>query len=81
MSGIVRDEMQTIPDGDLLAMWAETVSWEQTGTLPNDATIRRFLTERIAPKVAYIDVHAMWLDMIAKEVWRECAVRRLEVPR
>lgn len=79
MSGIVRDKVRELPDTNLVEMWDEIAQWEKTGVLPEEALLRIFLRLSIEPIIGGIEVPALWLDMAAKEVWRECAVRRLEV--
>lgn len=67
---LYRDYIQTLPLADLVTMFQEGVGWERTGTLAEDALIRK--TQLHVLKGDFVALH---LDMVHREVWRELAVR------
>lgn len=60
---------QSTPIKNLVAIWYESEVWDDTGILPDDATLRAFQAEA-APDVP---VNVLQLHAAAAEVWREIA--------
>lgn len=76
---ITRQIIKEQTDETLLAMWGEILHWEQAGSIgPSNL---RTVTAEVLSAIDAIGTEpsAMWLDFVAREVWRECAVRKLDV--
>jgi hypothetical protein len=63
------DYISHLPQPELDALWDEALAWNETGTLPMDAGMRR-----VAAAVFY-DATALQLTAVETAVYREAAVR------
>lgn len=75
----IRTYVQSLDPESLAELWAESDHWEDTGSLPANASVREHL------KLSLPDVHdllsfTIWATQFFAEVWRECAVRGLRCP-
>lgn len=79
---MIRDYVKTISDERLGSLWRESEDAEKNVWIPEDADVRKVLVEIYGQeRLEIMGSPILWLDRIFSEVWRECAVRGLDVNR
>lgn len=74
----IRRYVATISIEDCIVIHAESVEWEKTGKLADDAFLRRH-TQTLVDEIGVKDiVLSIWMMGLVHEVWRRFAVCRLE---